>query len=94
MKKLFKITIKPEYLEECLALISENTIRCRSDPGNVISEAYQSLDDPCVVYLLSAFDTEENEKLHEGSEGDKAFIRKMQGKEAAPVEMLNWRPLV
>ncbi len=94
MKKLFKITIKPEYLEECLALISEHTVHCRSDQGNVISEAYQSLDDPCVVYLLSAFDTPENEKLHEQSEGDKAFIQKMQGKEAAPAEMLAWRQLV
>ena len=94
MKKLFKITLKPEALEETLPLITEHTVRCRSDRGNVISEAYQSLDDPCVVYLLSAFDTPENEKLHEGSEGDKAFIRKMQGKEAAPVEMLNWRQLV
>ncbi len=46
MKKLFKITVKPECLEECLALITEHTVACRSDRGNLISEAYQSQDDP------------------------------------------------
>lgn len=93
MKKLFKITVKPEFLEECLGTITEHTIHVKSEPGCLVSEAYHSAADPRVVYLLSEFDTEEHERAHVESEADHAFIRKMQGKEDAPVEAIDWTQL-
>lgn len=90
MKNLFKLTLKEEYREECIGYIREHTIHCKSETGNLVSEAFQSKENPCVIYLLSEFDTAEHEAMHVSSDADKAFIAKMQGKEAAPPVCFEW----
>ena len=93
MKALFKITVKEEYMEECMKYITDHTYYCKTELGNLTSEAYRSVDDPRVVYLISEWDTPEHEKMHVESPADAAFVHKMQGKEAAPVEMFKWTQL-
>lgn len=93
MKKLARVTIKDEYLEECLGYIREHTTYCKTEQGNLTSEAYQSNEDPHIVYLISEYATPEDEKRHVESPADAAFIKKMQGKEAAPVKMFDWTQL-
>ena len=93
MKQLFKITISEEYLDECLGYIAEHTKHCKTEEGNLVSEAFRSAEDPRVVYLISEWDTPEHEAAHAASEADAAFVRKMQGKEAEPVRHIEWTQL-
>lgn len=93
MKTMFKITVKEEFMDECMKYIADHTNHCKTEPGNLTSEAYRSVEDPRVVYIISEWDTPEHEKLHVESPADAAFVQKMQGKEAAPVEMFNWTQL-
>ena len=93
MKALFKIIIKDDFVEECLKYITDHTNYCKTEPGTLCSEAFRSVDNPRVVYLISEWDTPEHEKMHAESPADAAFIKKMQGKEAAPVEMIRWTQL-
>ena len=90
MKALFKITVKEEYMDECMKYITDHTNYCKTEPGNLCSEAFRSLDDPRVVYLISEWDSPEHEKMHVESPADAAFVQKMQGKEDAPVEIIKW----
>lgn len=93
MKTIFKITVKEEYAEECMEYIAEHTRHCKSELGNLTSEAYRSADAPNVAYIISEWDSPEHEKLHVESDADAEFVRKMQGKEAKPVEVINWTQL-
>ena len=93
MKALFKITVKKEFMDECMKYITDHTNYCKTEPGNLCSEAFRSVDDPRVVYLISEWDTPEHKKMHVESPADAAFIQKMQGKEAAPVEIFRWTQL-
>ena len=93
MRTLCRITIKDEYLEECLGYIADHTNHCKTEQGNVISEAYQSDEDPHVVYLLSEFATPEDEKRHIESPADAEFRKKMEGKEAGPVNLIKLKQL-
>lgn len=93
MKTIFKITVKEEYAEECMGYIAEHTRHCKSELGNLTSEAYRSVEEPNVVYIISEWDSPEHEKLHVESAADAAFVEKMQGKEAEPVKLINWTQL-
>ena len=93
MKELFRITVLPEYLDECLDYIAEHTKHCKTEPGNLTSEAYQSKENPCEIYLISEWDSPEHAKMHVESEADHEFVKKMTGKEGAPVKMFDWTQL-
>ena len=93
MRTLCRITIKEEYLEECLGYIADHTRHCKTEPGNVISEAYQSAKDPHIVYLISEFATPEDEKLHVESPADAEFRKNMEGKEAGPARLIKLKQL-
>ena len=93
MKELFKITLKEEYMDECIKNITAHTLHVKTEPGNITSEAFRSADDPRVVYLISEWDTPEHEKAHTESQADHDFVLSMQGREAAPVQHIAWEQL-
>jgi len=93
MKTLFRITVKTECLDVCLDAIKKHTLHCKSEPGNLVSEAFQDSSDPRVIYLISEWDSEEHELMHVNSEADAAFVRFMDGKEDAPPFKYEWTQL-
>ncbi|MEV0371689.1 putative quinol monooxygenase [Streptomyces sp. NPDC050636] len=72
-----KFPVKPEYVDEWPALVSEFTSATRAEPGNLWYEWSRSLEDPDTYVLVEAFQDDAAE-AHVNSDHFRAAMKQMR----------------
>ena len=84
-----KFTIRPEQSRQWMTLVQDFTTATRSEPGNVLFEWSQSLDDPHQFVLVEAFASRAAGESHVGSEHFRAAMAWMPSVIARTPDIVN-----
>jgi len=81
--------VRPEYAEEFPRLVEDFTAASRAEPGIISFEWSRSTDDPCVYFLVEAFQDAAAGQAHVDSGHFKAAIARMPGLLAGAPEIIH-----
>ncbi len=91
---LIKFTVKKECVSDAIEYIKEQIENTRRDEGLVSASAFQSEDDPAVLYMLLQWDDEKSVQAHLQKPYDQIFRDKMDTALAMPVKPVSLRLLI